>query len=231
MEFSSSKLKVPKPRANSKNKDFSLYKQKKREIKESLKSNEILRLKQVDDTNDLKRTELNRLCKQILGDNEVNSDEMPWYWNDIFKNSIKDLLIAVENSKIQEISLDSTPDTEDIFAFDGFNNEIENALSLYLNQLEIKEWTGNVVNSKKSLTNKKRTQKLKSRFLKASKDEVEEHKEVSFNEEKPIINNSLLLSSIDKRIDSLPKEVVDFKPLIKNKINWWFSKYVIQINS
>ena len=115
MEFYSSKLKIPKPIASSKNKDFSLYKQKKREIKESLKSNEILNLKQVDDANDLKRTELNRLCKQILGDNEVDSDEMPWYSNDIFKNSIKDLLITVENSKIQEISLDSTSGIEDIF--------------------------------------------------------------------------------------------------------------------
>ena len=181
-------------------------------------------LKQVDDANDLKRTELNRLCKQILGYNEVDSAEMPWYWNDIFKNSIKDLLIAVENSKIQEISLDSTPGTADLFAFDGFNSEIENALSLSLNQLEIKEWTDNIVNSKKSFTNKKKTQKLKSRFLKASKDEVEEHEEVSFNEEKPIINNSLLLSSIDKMIDAMPKEAVDFKRLIKNKINGWFSK-------
>ena len=74
------------------------------------------------------------------------------------------------------------------------------------------------------MTNKKRAQKLKSIFLKASKDEVEEHKEVSFNEEKPIINNSLLLSSIYKIIDVIPKEAVDFKPLIKNKINGWFSK-------
>ena len=79
-------------------------------------------LKQIDDANDLKRTELNRLCKQILGENEVDSAKMPWYWNDIYKNSIKDQLIAVENSKIQEISLNSTSGTVDISAFDGFNN-------------------------------------------------------------------------------------------------------------
>ena len=68
------------------------------------------------------------------------------------------------------------------------------------------------------MTSKKRTQKLKSRFFKTSKDEVEDHKEVSFNEEKPFINNSLLLSSIDKMIDATPKEAVDFKPSKENKI-------------